>query len=382
MGLSGAPKRRVDTPMSKNATIKQWAALYEAAQEIRRQKPWGSLCVFQPVWIEMGEEDVYCCVTEEDGYPAVTVYMGDDGFSDYATIMNTMNKDRALFDFAIQDRNALQLVFDERKGVPSDQKARMKELGLRFYGKGSWPVFHSLRSRFAPAGLERDEVVLMTRVLRELYMAVEAYRSGIMVDWAEGMILRRFFSKEENNWLNMGASPDADGRTYPGIVITDELMKKRISKLPKDGENILMDLVYAGEYMMDERYDRPLNALLFVAVDESSGMILVADILDPQTEGADAAMDFFLRYTQQGTCMTRITARNPQILSAMIDVSKAFGVRIRQGNEKNMAALDKAMEEFLNGVPEDEEELMDMLEQMLEDFPEGEMSDDDFDGPF
>ena len=79
----------------------------------------------------------------------------------------------------------------------------MKRLGLRFRGKGNWPVFLSMKKRFVPYGLDQLEVIRMTLALQGYVMAIRSHiEQGLKVDWENGESLFRAYSETQKLWIN------------------------------------------------------------------------------------------------------------------------------------------------------------------------------------
>jgi len=370
----------------KMATAEQWAALYEAAGSIRRLEPWKYLSIENLVAIELerGQESVICSVMcTADGCGSISVYEGQRGYEDIQMLLEIGNQGEAYAQFALAHQSCLALHFVEREAVLPDQKDRMKQLGLRYRGRGNWPVFLSLHSRFAPCGLDQREVLLMTKALQGLVMSVRSIvEMGLAVNWDAGESLFRMYDEERGLWLNLPYKlPPAD-RHYPGVQITDELMKRRLKKFKKNRDEILVDLVYINQAVDDENWERPVNPLIFLAVDKATGIILNMQTLEPDQPEADAMMQFMLEYMHQNGCMRSVTARNRWLLAPLVDLSKICGFRVFEGNETNMAAMDEALDEFFDMMDADDEEMDAMIEELFEFMVDNGGDDDEFDGPF
>lgn len=370
----------------KEATLKQWAELYDAAVSIRRLEPWRYLSIehLTVIELETGQEPVYLsAMCSPDGCGSISVYEGQRGYEDIRELLSIDEYDPVYAAFVLMHQSCLALHFTEREAVPPEQKDRMKRLGLRFRGKGNWPVFLSMKKRFVPYGLDQQEVIRMTLALQGYVMAIRSHiEQGLKVDWENGESLFRAYSETQKLWINFPYKLSPTERNYPGVVITDELLKKRLQKTKKNHANILMDLVYMNEMVEDEQWDRPINPLMFIAVDRESGMILDMKLLDPEQQEADAMMEFMLCYIHEHGRMKSVTARNLWLLSPLVNMSRICGFKLIEGNNRNMEPLDEALAGFFDMMDGDDEEMDAMLEAMLESMVDDGDDDDDFDGPF
>lgn len=336
----------------KEATLEQWAGLYERVMALTELEPWEILESDRVIAIadKDGSGDVYCSVRGHSARElcGVRIFMNSGGLEDLDMILEAERQGMRQARYACAQMSCLEFAYMDREEVFPAQRARIKALGLKYRGRGCWPVFASRKRRYAPCDLDADEVEQMCFALENLVMVVRGLREQGMVDEVKpGDMILRYYDEEDRLWYT-GAMPRIwSVRKYPIIEITDELLKRKLQKAEKNRMEILMDFVYLNQAMHLETGGRPVNPLILQAVDRATGMILCAEMVSIEDDEADAVMDFFLSYVDQFGCMRSITARNKRIHAALELVAKDCKIRLIEGNDKNMRPLDVAADKML-----------------------------------
>ena len=109
----------------KEATLKQWAELYDAAVSIRRLEPWRYLSIehLTVIELETGQEPVYLsAMCSPDGCGSISVYEGQRGYEDIRELLSIDEYDPVYAAFVLTHQSCLALHFTEREAVPPEQK--------------------------------------------------------------------------------------------------------------------------------------------------------------------------------------------------------------------------------------------------------------------
>ena len=166
--------------MRKEATLKMWWELYEAACRTADIKPWDYLTKEQHVVIQLkGEkEPVFIRVlgqeNEED--KEIEIYPGFRGWQDLTMIQGLGEGEETELseDYAMSDRRALVCHYGAKSDVPNTQKEISNLLNLPMAKEEMWPHFISCKSRYLPFTPDFDEVSMMTETIRNLFMCIRA----------------------------------------------------------------------------------------------------------------------------------------------------------------------------------------------------------------
>ncbi len=149
-------------------SLEHWKALYEAAVEFRKIKPWDwakETDIFGIQNPQNGEVG-YCCIMGEMGEVlAIAVYIGTKGLQGYTKIQKGQIKPGDQDSLYIQD--CLMLLFEDKRFVDEEDRQIINELGFKFRGRNSWPIFRNYRPGYFPWFLSRDEALYMTAALQQ-----------------------------------------------------------------------------------------------------------------------------------------------------------------------------------------------------------------------
>ncbi len=148
--------------------LNEWKALYEAAIELRKIAPWKWMRendifgVQNPQNGEIG----YCCIMGELGeFLAMSVYLGSDGLAGYLKLQYGEIKPEDPDTLYIQD--CLMVSYENKNFIEKEDMRIIKELGLQFKGRKTWPLFRNYKPGYVPWYLNRDEALYMTVVLQQ-----------------------------------------------------------------------------------------------------------------------------------------------------------------------------------------------------------------------
>jgi hypothetical protein len=149
-------------------SLEEWKALYDAAIEFRKIEPWRWMKETDVFGVQnlRNEEVGYCCIMGELGEVlAMAVYLGTDGLQGYKKIRNGQVKPDEPDSLYIQD--CLMLSFEDKRFIDQEDRQIISELGFKFRGRNSWPLFRSYRPGYFPWFLNRDEALFMASALAQ-----------------------------------------------------------------------------------------------------------------------------------------------------------------------------------------------------------------------
>lgn len=330
--------------MRKEATLEQWRELYEVIGRLKTLEPWRQLWDLDLIAIQLdgADEPVYCSVMGrgETCY-GVSFYEGNQGLADFQLACEAPDLGIPI-DYAMFEHSCLTCYWGDREEVPQQQKKIIKELGLKFRGRGQWPYFLSFLKRFSPYTPDAREAAVICAAAQRLYEAVRALSSGrINVNWDDEEIILYARDKDTEEWeATIIDRPWAEAR-YPILELTDEVLKKRLQKAPYVDADIMLDFHYLNMAQKEKGDDRPRNPLVFLAVDADNEMIIDMHLLQPDEDEASTAFAFLIQFVQQYGRMALIRARNPWILAALDSICSACGISLV---EDSLELVDEILE--------------------------------------
>lgn len=331
--------------MRKEAALEQWKELFSLGAELKALEPWKDFWDMDLIVIcpESRKEPFFASIMGKGGSCyGISVYKGYEGLQDLEMLAATENGGIA-GEYAMLEQTNLTLYLGDREEVPSDQKKVMKELGLKFRGKGEWIYFLSFKRRYVPFTPDAEEVEDLIAAYRGLTAAVNDFRENqIPVDYEKGEYIWSIYNEKEKAWkYEIHGLPDKGSKEYPIVELEDEILKKKLQKRPFVEGELQIDFVYLNQGVKEKGYDRPINPLLFLVVDGDSGMVVTANLLSPDEDEIDVTLSFFVQFIEQCGRIEVVSARNPWVFSALEDLCEYCGIQLV---DEEMPEMEEALE--------------------------------------
>ena len=220
-------KKSSPSPIRTEPSLEQWEALYEVANNLKKLAPWRALSDTDILVLQLPgqEEPVYCSVMGSGGMSyGISVYPGRESFARLRRIIEQDEHSRP--ELLMLEQDCLVCNFGDREEIEPQDRAVMKELGLRFRGRGQWIYFRSMAPGQFPWFLDAEQAELLTSALQNLAMLCLCYMEGkLTADFDAGETLTRWYDPEKDVWMNavipqsipiMGPEPDLAGRPPAG----------------------------------------------------------------------------------------------------------------------------------------------------------------------
>ena len=312
--------------METNLNI--WQELYAIIQQWNNLQPWKY--IDSADWIKIkfeNEESIYCTIMGKiNNCIGLSIYFGDKGYQDLSSLI-TEPIDNTVTKYLMFDQTCLTFYMGDREEVPSQQKKIIKELGLKFRGRGNWPYFISYKKRFYPYHIDDNQAQLIIKVMKKLIDIIKAYiNKKIDVRFEEDEIINAF--QNNNQWIYEPLCLPEQINKFSPVEIEDENILQQISLAPRNHRGLIVDLVYLNTSSRDKNYSRPINPLLFIVLDEESQMVIGGHVLDPEDDEIGFVLSFLADYILQEGKPDRIFVRNPAVWSAMIDICEENDIEL------------------------------------------------------
>lgn len=262
------------------SSLKIWQDLYHAADEFKKNQPWKWLYdsdifgVQNPLSGEIG----YCSVMGALGEVfSLTIYLGSDGLAVYAQALSGKLASQDMF-FHMR---GLMASFEDRTELTKSDFQVIKDLGLKFRGRSSWPLFRSYLPGYQPWYLEEAEAVFLTLALEQ------ARLMALRLNASKDLLTRK---GKGCYWVRVPES--VGGR----LLWRDEWLKPapvppQPSFSPQPPEPQLQKIkntlkTYRGTWEIDLAFlscavkekGRPYFPIMLLCVDHDSGLVLLADL--------------------------------------------------------------------------------------------------------
>lgn len=256
----------------------EWRALYNAAKDLRKLKPWNWMSeehifgVRNPITDEVG----YCCIMGELGEVfALAVYLGNEGLNSYLRIRDGDIDLQGPATMCIQ--KCLMASFEDRKDLKPEDTKTIKNLGMRFRGRKAWPQFRSFTPGYVPWFLSKDQALFLTTALEQAVYVAKAFRirRNLLDPPEDDLYFVRVPKKKRREvvWHDEWMEPlDLEQIPFKRAPV-DELRLKRLEKTVRErvGAWEIDSFFFPG---VVEEGERPYFPRLSIIADARSGYIL------------------------------------------------------------------------------------------------------------
>jgi hypothetical protein len=271
--------------MTANApTLEEWRSLHDVWMRVKALAPWewmtetDTFGAQHPESNELGFVSVMGQLGEHYG---VSLYLGARGLYGFWNMENSA----PTFD-AQQFLEVPQLVasFEDREELDASDRAVIKQLGLSFRGRQSWPQFRSHRPGCLPWYLEAAEARFLTLALEQLLEVAPRLKAdpSLRETSEEELQFVRVPRREGDAliWEDKVMRVPFPGKTYLDIPMNMEAMN-RLKALPPGKRRIEMDFFMLRSAIHEKKDERPYFAYALMGVDAQSGMVIGVDLLQP-----------------------------------------------------------------------------------------------------
>ncbi|MFK7697744.1 hypothetical protein ACI5FR_33620, partial [Paenibacillus sp. HJGM_3] len=184
-------------------TTAQWSDLYNAATEFKQAASWKWMRDIHLFGVKHPDYPLvgYCSVLGRAGEMfGLAVYLGSAGLR---TLLDMMSGRLTEDPFYLQ--HCLMLSFDDREDLHPMERARIKELGLKFRGKQAWPSFRLHEPGFYPWPLQKaEEAVFLTAAIEQAIEVAQAAKGDpdTYLAWGDNGFLTRVGTREPDGRLS------------------------------------------------------------------------------------------------------------------------------------------------------------------------------------
>ncbi len=259
-------------------SLEEWKTLYDAAIEFRKIEPWEWMKETDVFGVQNPQngEVGYCCIMGELGEVfAMAVYSGTEGLQGYLKILKGQINPDEPDSLYIQD--CLMLSFEDKRFVDQEDRQIINELGFKFRGRNSWPLFRSYKPGYFPWFLSRDEALYMTDALQQAKEVCLRFKENkkLLSIPKKNLYLTKVPEKRDGMivWKDEWREPAPLKRVKYSDEKVDEVRVQRIRKTAKPTPVIWeIDFFYTPTPIAEG--ERPYFPYAIMLIDRDSGFIL------------------------------------------------------------------------------------------------------------
>ena len=295
--------------MRKEATLEQWKTLYEAATNIKEQKPWEQLWDMDLIGIKYAEEDIvfFSILGHGGDCYGVVVYEGYEGLNSF--LMLTMQEQMNLStEYAMFNQTNLTCYWGNREELSDKQRKIIKDLGLAL----------------------------------DCYKKFEG-----TVNFDKGDMFLLTFGEDKSTWHFGEMSLPFRAFQFGNLIITDEQLLNDLSKMKKCNVTLEADVSPMGISTSDKKYDRPGNPALAILLDAQSGAVVNCEMSQPSDDAmvmlAESLIDFIFRYGAP----KEIRVLNLIVEAGIEQICEVCGIKLKRVKRlKNLEEFKWGMKRF------------------------------------
>ncbi len=331
-------------------SLEQWLALHETFREYCQAAPWqwfgdaDLVAVEHPSWEYKG----YCVVMGSGGMEyGLAVYRGDEGLAGYLALVSGAIEAGSLE--SLHATNALAATLADREELPKPNRDVIRSLGLRYRGRGQWPLFQDFKPGYLPWGLEADDAGFLTVALRCVIDAAALMGQEKMSfrteDGAVMMLSRRFQDGSWSNALEPLAFPLPPA--VPEYADAERLRQLAESKAGADSVWEL-GIFFLPAPAREERGGRPHFPTLALIAHTDSGAAMNEAFMGPGPTDADRQELLVKLLETIPVRPSEIMVSAPRLAQLVEPVTAALGIKLSVDDTPVMWGIRDEMLDFLD----------------------------------
>jgi hypothetical protein len=336
-------------------TENQWLELHEAFQEYCAAVPWQWFDDSDIVTVELP-------VTEEKGYCVVlgsgkmvyglAVYRGDRGLAGFLATMTGMADPGSLDALNITD--AVSAMLADREELEKEDRDIIRNLGLRYRGRGRWPLFRAYEPGYLPWRLNAAEILFLTASLKAMTsLALAAKQGDVTLDDEDDSDLFLTLSLQNGRWHGRWNS-----LTTPQPPLVAEYPDKgRIEQLSRS--ELRADSVWElGVYFLptplwEKRKQRPHLPLCAILVDSDTGVVATELFMQPGSSDADLQGMLVKILESLPGLPSKIVVNTPRLAMLVAPVTAPLGINLSVDETPTLwDAREQLLQHLEDGPPD------------------------------
>lgn len=335
-------------PAASEPSLEQWAALYEVADNLKKLAPWRALTDSDLLVLQLPGQDepVYCSVMGQGEMSyGISVHPGKESF---ARLQRLLRQDAYSSELLMVEQDCLACLFGDREDVQPEDRAVMKQLGLRFRGHNQWIFFRTMKPGRFPWFLDAEQAELLTAALQNAAMLCLCYMEGkLKVDFDAGETLTRWYDSEKDMWMN-AVIPMPALTMERTLDLQDDLLLARLKRSKKTAVQLEIDSFYLPIPVQEDKHSPPVCTYLALLVDKNSGAVLGQNFAGPDDPDYLTAPSMLLNYMQEHGRPAAVYVRSDWIGSLLRSTCKAVGVRLVE--DEGVPVLDNILEHLMGSL--------------------------------
>lgn len=334
-----------------NKQKKKWLHLYDVAQQIGAMNPWEDFAEkdrFSYIWQDKSKTVMFSFIGASAQACGIACYIGEENYMRAQVRLNAKNEKREPV-FMLQ--NALICLWNDRDNVSKENYTIIKELGLRFRGRGAWLTFERYEVGFAPVPLEENEVDLLTTAFENLNMMLRAiYEQGLDPEFDKGKTLLRWYEPKDMLFYThpFEINIPLGIISHPMVTVRENDWMLRVRSMKRSDYSVEIDWSYVG-ILYDDELGRATFPRLLLAVEQKNQFILFNEMLSPSQNQPGILFTVLDHLIERYGKPTEIVICDEDINGILADACKKVSIKLTM--KKRLPAVSKARNNLLDQIP-------------------------------
>ena len=329
-----------------NRLKRKWLEIYNVAQSISEFNPWDYFKESDDfVYLRKDGEGVFhfSFIGASFDQRGIAVYDNENSYIEAMNRLCKRNKKNEPF-FLLQ--NALIALWSDRGDISKDDYSLIKELELKFRGRGAWLHFNKYEIGYGPSQLDENEVNVLLEAFRNLYMMVRAvFEQRVYADFEKGEKIVRWYSEEDKLYYTHNIMLQvAKEVEYPVLTVLENAVLSETRDMPTQDYSVEIDWVYLDVVVKDG--DRNIVPLLFYVVDTSTGAVIYSNVLTPYDDIPNEIFDMFDEIIEKCGKPKQIFVSDRKLEACLFDLCEK--TKIKFAVKSTLPNADKARKVLQN----------------------------------
>ena len=339
----------VRTPVSNNdvspgevaPTREQWLALHRSFQRYCEAAPWECLANEDLLVVEdpEGRYQGYCvALGDGDMVYGLGVYLGDVGLSNF---LSTISDEDEPDGQAILERQlSLSAMLADREELEPKERKIIRDLGLKYRGRGKWPMFRSARPGYWPWFVNGDEARFLTVALDTVRDVAERVARGeleLRYEETPGLFLARVpeGSGWKDEWRRLAPPVLAKVDNSPD----GERLRVIRESTPVGSAAWEVTVSYMPALIRHGTGDRPYMPTLVMVVEHDRELVLACRVLGETPSAAERQEPVLELLTDQDSLPELLVCDGNGAAELMAPIATALGIELFVGPTLVLDAL-------------------------------------------
>lgn len=333
----------------------QWLELYEAFREYCGLYPWAYFDDTDLVAVEIPGREIkgYCVVLGSGGIErGLAVYRGDEGLAAFLSMMTGAVEPGSLD--SLYATNAVAATLCDREELDKEDRDVIRSLGLRYRGRGRWPMFRSYEPGYFPWRLEAEDTMVLANALRAMSSLTVALTQGdVSIDQENDTREFLTLSLQDDEWH---ARWDQIYAPLPPNV-ADFPDRDRLERLAESARRSQttweLGIHYLPTPLWEDKGTRPHLPVCAMLVESESDSVVTELFTRPESSDADRQELLVNILESIPELPSDIVVNNPRLEQMVSSVTGPLGINVSIDETPALWAAKDDMLEQMTGVPVD-----------------------------